>query len=253
MENKLTVIILAAGKGKRMNNPDLPKVLAELAGKPLIGHVVGSLQNLDAHKIVAIVGFHKELVKDYLGSLKIDSIVFANQDEQLGTGHAVDQARDILHHIDSNVLILAGDVPLIRHTTLKKFINLHEQNGNSLSVLSTIAPNPQGYGRIVRDPQSNFIKITEHKDATESELRIDEINSGTYVVDCNLLFKSLSKVENNNAQKEYYLTDIVSILKSEGKKVEAYPIAEFKELQGVNTPQDLENAEETYKAYTLQN
>lgn len=244
--NKLAVIILAAGKGKRMNNPDLPKVLAEIDSKPLIYYVLSQVNKLNPQQTILVVGNHKEMVIDYVEKSEFNDIQFVTQSEQLGTGHAVEMARDLLLQFDGEVLILAGDVPLLQSESLSRFINLHNECGSDISVLSTTAPNPQGYGRIVRDHDNNFLKITEHKDADDEIRKIDEINSGIYIVNAKMLFDSLKKVQNNNTQGEYYLTDIIEILKSEGKKVHAINTAPFDELQGINTSEELAKAEELY-------
>lgn len=242
----LSVIILAAGQGKRMKNPDLPKVLVNLAEKPLLGHVLDKVQELKPTKTVIIIGHKREKIRDFCNR-HYNWVEFAIQEEQLGTGHAVDQAAENLSDFAGDVLILAGDVPLLTSETLQKFSKLHSDNESKLSVLSTTAPDPTGYGRIVRDENGSFANITEHKDADEEIRKIDEINSGIFLVDSELLFKSLSQVNNQNAQGEYYLTDIVDIVRNQGIDVFAFNAADFDELQGVNSPEDLEKAEITYK------
>lgn len=238
---KISVVILAAGQGKRMNNPDLPKVLVNLDNKPLLGYVLDEIEPLAPVITVIIIGHQKELVRDYCNSFYED-IEFAIQQRQLGTGHAVAQAQENLVNFNGDVLILAGDVPLLTTDTLNKFIDLHESNNSQLSVLSAIAPNPTGYGRIVRSENGDFTKITEHKDASEEILKIDEINSGIFLVNSELLFSLLAEVGNSNAQAEYYLTDIVQLAVLRNIKVYAFNCAEFDELQGVNSPEDLEKA-----------
>lgn len=246
MNNNFSVVILAAGKGKRMKNPELPKVLVELAGKPLLGHVLEQVDILSPEKTVVVIGHKKEKVYDFLDKLNQDSISAVEQNEQLGTGHAVDQAAPVLNDYSGDVLILCGDVPLLKAETLGKFISQHNENNADVSVLSTIIDNPTGYGRIVRDSDNNFLKITEEKDANDAEKKVKEINSGVYILKAKKLFSSLKNVSNNNAQGEYYLTDIIAILRSEGAKVQAFAGAEFEELQGVNSPEDLKRAEECY-------
>ena len=242
----LAIVVLAAGKGKRMKSGDLPKVLIPLREKPLLGHVLENLEDIKPEKIILVVGHLKDKVKDYARKLNDDKITFADQDEQLGTGHAVMQAEDELENFEGDVLILAGDVPLLTTKTLDRFISEHKKNNADVSVLSTTAPDPDGYGRIVRDKEGNFTKITEHKDADEDTKKIDEINSGIFLVEKNTLVNSLKNVSNKNAQGEYYLTDIVDILKSKDKPVFAFNLADFKELQGVNSPEDLKRAEKVY-------
>jgi UDP-N-acetylglucosamine diphosphorylase/glucosamine-1-phosphate N-acetyltransferase len=246
MKKSLAVVILAAGKGKRMKNPDLPKVLVPLTGKPLLGHVLDKVSPLEPSKTVIVIGHLKEKVIDYVNGLGRDNMSFAVQSEQLGTGHAVDMAREELADFDGNVLILAGDVPLLTSKTLMAFSQNHDETGSDCSVLSTTAPDPTGYGRIIRDGEGNFLRITEHKDASEEEREVDEINSGIFCVDCKKLFDSLAKVDNKNAQGEYYLTDIIDILRGENAVVTAWNGADFDELQGVNNVDDLKRAEEAY-------
>ena len=244
----ISVAILAAGKGKRMNNPNLSKVMALLADKPLIAHVLEQTNLLNPDRIVIIVGHKKESVIDFInGNFK--DIKFAEQNEQLGTGHAVLQTESAFSSYTGNILILSGDVPLLRASTLHKFIDYHYQQSNDLSVLSTVTDNPKGYGRIVRDDSDIFVKIVEEKDADDEEKKIKEINSGIYFVKADLLFDALKRVSNNNTQNEYYLTDIIEILQKQGHKVGAYAGAKITELQGINSPDDLALAEKYYKEF----
>ncbi|TAL69775.1 MAG: UDP-N-acetylglucosamine pyrophosphorylase [Bacteroidetes bacterium] len=242
----LIIIILAAGKGKRMNNPLMAKVMAELDGIPLIGHVLNQAIKLSPEKIIIVVGHQKDSVINYINSLAYDNITFVEQKEQLGTGHAVNQAKPELSNYNVKILILAGDVPMLSSDTLKKFINYHNVQKSDVSVLSTVAPNPFGYGRIIRDEEANFIKIVEEKDASDDERNVTEINSGVFLLNADLLFKSLQEVSNKNSQAEYYLTDIIEILKNKGTRVHAFAGAEFDELQGVNSPEDLKKVEDFY-------
>ena len=243
-----SVVILAAGKGKRMNNPDLAKVMALLGGKPLIAHVLDTVAGLQPNKTVVVVGNQKQSVIDFVNSRNESNIFFAEQNEQLGTGHAVAQADSFFVDYDGDILILAGDVPLLTSETLIKFAQNHYLNKADVSVLSTFAPDPTGYGRIIRTSDRSFLKIVEHKDATELERQVNEINSGIFLVSSKLLFSSLKNVSNSNSQGEYYLTDIVEILHSSGYKVIAFAGADFDELQGINTPVDLARAEVNLKA-----
>ncbi len=244
--NRLTMLILAAGKGKRMNNPDIPKVLAKLSEQPLLYYVLKQTSLLNPTKTIVVVGHKSDLVIDFCNNSEFENIEFAYQEQQLGTGNAVLVAENNLTDADYSVLILAGDVPLLRAKTLSDFIERHNSNKSECSVLSTNAPNPTGYGRIVRDTSGNFQKITEHKDANENELKISEINSGIFLVNSEILFESLKKISNNNTQKEYYLTDIIEIMKNDDRKVFAFDCAEFNELQGINTTEELLKAEDFY-------
>ncbi len=241
-QNKIASIILAAGMGKRMNNPEIPKVLCQLNGKPLIEYVLNTVSKLNSKKNVVIVGHKKEKLYDYLK--KFNGTVFTcEQNEQLGTGHAVAQAESLFTDYKGDVLILAGDVPLISVETLNKFAEQHYRASADISVLSTIAAEPTGYGRIIRDSEGLFRKIVEEKDAKPQEKSITEINSGIYLIKSKLLFTSLKFVSNSNEQGEYYLTDIIEILRLNGAIVRAFALAEFDELQGVNSPADLLRAE----------
>jgi bifunctional UDP-N-acetylglucosamine pyrophosphorylase/glucosamine-1-phosphate N-acetyltransferase len=243
MSENLAVVVLAAGKGKRMNNPDLPKVLAEINEKPILWFVLNQIQKLTPSQIILVVGHQKLKVIEYSDSLCYNNIAYVHQDEQLGTGHAVNQTKPLLENFEGDVLILAGDVPNISSETLNKFISLHFEGNSDVSVMSAIAPDSTGYGRIIRNEDGGFLRITEHKDATEKEREIKEINSGIFVVNSKILFNALANVKNNNVQAEYYLTDIISILRDEQKNVTAFNCADFEEIQGVNNLIELENAQ----------
>nr|MBP9095721.1 NTP transferase domain-containing protein [Ignavibacteria bacterium] len=190
---KLATVILAAGKGKRMRNPDKSKVMFPLKGKPMIQHVVELALKIHSEKIILIVGHQKQTVMDFITEAfkdNMDKISFASQDEQLGTGHAVMQTKPDLENFEGDTLILSGDVPLLRFETVDKFLNFHNANGFSASLLSANFDNPFGYGRIVRDNDGNFIDIVEEKDADDEVKKISEINSGIYIVDNKNLFEA---------------------------------------------------------------
>ncbi len=238
----LAILILAAGKGKRMGNPDLPKVMALLNNKQLLSYVLDQAAVLQATRTIVIVGHQRQLVQDFLSSHYPD-VEYAVQAEQLGTGHAVLQCAELLQDFHGEVLILSGDVPLLSAATLSDFISDHLASSSHVSVLSCIAPDPTGYGRIVRDAHGKFESIVEHRDATEAQREVAEINSGIYVVNSDLLFSSLNKVQNTNAQQEYYLTDVIGILHREGYKVSAFSSSDFQELMGINTSAELQEAE----------
>jgi UDP-N-acetylglucosamine diphosphorylase/glucosamine-1-phosphate N-acetyltransferase len=240
---QIAIVILAAGKGTRMAHESLPKVLVPLRGKPLLAYVLETSQKINPTKIIAVVGYLKEKISDFCAS-NFPTIKFAIQEQQLGTGHAVSQAEGLLKDFSGDVLILAGDVPLISESTIEKFITAHTEHRNTLSVLTTTAENPTGYGRIIRDNSGNFLKIVEQKDASESEKAVKEINSGIYLVKCDKLFSALGQLKNDNSQSEFYLTDIVQILRNDSEKVSAYCLADFAELQGINSKDDLMKVEE---------
>ncbi|OGU57475.1 MAG: hypothetical protein A2X64_06770 [Ignavibacteria bacterium GWF2_33_9] len=244
-DKNLAIIILAAGQGKRMNNPNLPKVLVELKQIPLLQYVLVLSMKVQADPIISIVGHHREKVINFLNifshKLSNNTLKYAVQAEQLGTGHAVQQSEILLNEFNGNVLILSGDVPLLSEFTITNFLKLHKLSEADLSVLSSIAPNPFGYGRIVRTKNGDFERIVEEKDADERIRLIDEINSGIYLVKKDLLFSSLRLIQNENAQGEFYLTDIIEINKKAGKNVQAFNIGKFEEIQGINSQDDLEN------------
>ncbi len=237
----LAIVILAAGQGKRMKNPDIPKVLADLNSKPLLSYVLDVSSKLNPNRIISIIGHKKELVEEFLKN-NFSNVEVAYQLQQLGTGHAVMQANEKLADFEGNVLILCGDVPLLRAKTIETFANNHQNYGADLSVLSAVTKNPTGYGRIVRNESGEFYKITEEKDANDFVKKIKEINSGIFLVNSKLLFDALSKISNSNAQGEYYLTDIVEVFVKENKKCAAFIGVSFDELQGINSPEDLERA-----------
>lgn len=244
--DSISVVIMAAGKGKRMNNPLRAKVMALLAGRPLIDYVIDAATALSPEMIVVIVGHCKESVEEFIDSKNCPIIKTVEQSQQLGTGHAVAQAESLLKEFCGNVLILSGDVPLLRKSTLKEFYDLHNAGCSNLSVLTAFAGDPAGYGRIVRNSGGRFTGIVEHKDATVEQLAIKEVNSGIYLVKCEYLFPALASLKNNNAQGEYYLTDIVSIIGLANGSVEAHAIADFNELQGINSVDELKRAEEFF-------
>ena len=237
----LCIVVLAAGKGKRMGNPDLPKVMALLDGKPLIAYVLEQAYALHPSRVVVIIGHHGEMVREYVSEW-FPQTAYAWQREQLGTGHAVMQAREALGDSPCDVLILSGDVPLVTESSIRDFVRQHQSSGSSVSVLSCTMPDPTGYGRIVRSADGTFTAIVEQRDATPEQQAVAEVNSGMYVVDREALFAALAEVGNTNAQNEYYLTDVVGILRNNAHRVSAFPAPDHKELQGINTVAELEQA-----------
>ena len=236
----LSVIILAAGKGSRMNS-NKPKVLQTLAGKPLVEHVVNSVEKLNADNIIIVTGHLEEQLRSALEGKK--NITFVHQSEQLGTGHAVLQA---LPHLENQkVLILYGDVPLISTEVLDNLVNTTQDT--DLGVLTAFVENPTGLGRIIRDKFGAVVDIVEEKDAVEAQLQIKEINTGIYCVHKSLLDKWLPKLKANNNQKEYYLTDIVKFARNDSVSINVtHPIAEF-EILGVNDRVQLSNLERLWQ------
>ncbi|RWS39549.1 bifunctional UDP-N-acetylglucosamine diphosphorylase/glucosamine-1-phosphate N-acetyltransferase GlmU [Bacillus mycoides] len=237
MSNRFAVI-LAAGKGTRMKSK-LYKVLHPVCGKPMVQHVVDQVSQLGLQKLVTVVGHGAEKVQEQLGNVS----EFALQAEQLGTAHAVDQAASVLANEEGTTLVICGDTPLITAETMEALLQQHEEAGAMATVLTAYIEEPAGYGRIVRNENGHVEKIVEHKDANEEELAIKEINTGTYCFDNKALFASLSKVSNDNVQGEYYLPDVIEILKNEGHIVSAYQTEHFAETLGVNDRVALSQAE----------
>ncbi|OZU89524.1 UDP-N-acetylglucosamine diphosphorylase/glucosamine-1-phosphate N-acetyltransferase [Virgibacillus indicus] len=239
---KRYAVVLAAGQGTRMKSK-LYKVLHPVAGRPMVQHVIDQIKTVQLDKIVTVVGFGADKVIEHIG----DESDFVTQAEQLGTGHAVIQAEDLLSDKDGTTIVVCGDTPLITSDTYKALFDHHEKNGAKATVLTAKAPNPFGYGRIIRDGANEVEKIVEQKDATEEELLSDEINTGTYCFDNLALFAALQHVSNDNAQGEYYLPDVIEILREQSEKVTAFQTPEFEETLGVNDRVALAQAEKIMK------
>ena len=234
---KVTTIILAAGKGTRMKS-SLPKVLHKVCGRPMLEHVIETAKKAGSEREVVIIGSGAEEVQK-----NITGVEFALQVEQLGTGHAVLMAKDKVHDTDGVVMILCGDTPLITSDLLTKFIESHNQSKAAATVLTALMPDATGYGRIVRNQSGTVDKIVEHKDASEEELQIHEVNAGIYCFDKKILFDSLDKVTNDNAQGEYYLTDVLGIIRNQGLVINAMISNDFTQILGINSRQQLALAE----------
>ncbi|SEM84124.1 UDP-N-acetylglucosamine pyrophosphorylase /glucosamine-1-phosphate N-acetyltransferase [Ligilactobacillus sp. WC1T17] len=222
-------IILAAGKGTRMKSK-LYKVLHPVCGKSMVDHVLTQIEKNDMDEVVTIVGHGAEKVEETLG----DRTKYALQAEQLGTGHAVLQAKDILGDKEGMTIIACGDTPLFTAKTFAELFQYHESKGAVATVLTAHTDNPFGYGRIIRNDIGIVEKIVEQKDATKEEAEVTEINTGVYCFDNQELFKALAQVKNDNAQGEYYLPDVMEIFQKEGKVVAAYQMKNFEESMGVN-------------------
>jgi bifunctional UDP-N-acetylglucosamine pyrophosphorylase / glucosamine-1-phosphate N-acetyltransferase len=247
----LDVLVLAAGLGTRMKS-NLAKVLHKLDGRPLIAHVCGTATELKPNRIVVVVGHQADKVQAVLETeLGENAAGFALQAEQRGTGDAVLAAEKALGNADSTVLILSGDVPMVRAETLRNLIDNHHSQQASCTILTIKLENPTGYGRIVRDQANNFLRITEHRDAGEDERKIREVNSGIYCFDRGKLFNALRQVRPANDQGEYYLTDVAAILKSAGENVGLYCHADSREVSGVNTRAELAEFENLMRRRTI--
>ncbi|MFD1472648.1 bifunctional UDP-N-acetylglucosamine diphosphorylase/glucosamine-1-phosphate N-acetyltransferase GlmU [Companilactobacillus mishanensis] len=232
------VIILAAGKGTRMKSK-LYKVLHPVAGKAMVDHVVTQVEKIKPDFVETVIGTGAEKVRDLLG----DRTKYALQEEQLGTAHAVLQTEKDLGDKEGMTLIVNGDTPLFTADTFEKLFTYHEKQNVAVSILTAHAEDPFGYGRIIRDQKGNVSKIVEQKDASDEEKLIQEINTGVYCFDNKMLFENLHSVNNENAQGEYYLPDVVSILKSQGEKIVAYQMDDLSESLGVNDRVALSQAE----------
>ncbi len=232
----ISIVILAAGKGTRMCS-DLPKVLHTLKGRPLIEYTLDVASKLNPRRLILVVGYKKDDVIQ--ATSKFHNLEYAIQTEQLGTGHAVKVTQPLLKDFDGNILILLGDVPLISLETLINLLHFHTDKKAACTVLTAVLDDPSNYGRIVRYHDGSIRKIVEEKDATDDEKRIKEINSGIMVFDGSYLFDVLDQIKNNNAKGEYYLTDAIEILVSQGYKVCAFTATHSREVLGVNTPEQL--------------
>ncbi len=240
METKpLSIVILAAGKGTRMYS-DLPKVLHKIAGKPMVKHVINTVKSIQAKNIHLVYGHGGEVMQQHL---KDEPVNWVLQAQQLGTGHAMQQAAPFFAD-DENILMLYGDGPLIRAETLQKLIAAKPANG--IALLTVLLDEPMGYGRIVRE-NGNVVAIVEQKDASPEQLKIQEINTGVLVAEGKKLKKWLSQLTNNNAQSEYYITDIISLANQDGCQVTAVQAEDFMEVEGVNNRQQLARLERYYQ------
>jgi bifunctional UDP-N-acetylglucosamine pyrophosphorylase/glucosamine-1-phosphate N-acetyltransferase len=240
------VVILAAGKGTRMKS-DHPKVLHRVAGIPLIEHVLRLASSLDPASVTLIVGHKADAVREALG--KQPGLRFALQEPQLGTGHALLQAEPLLRGARGTVVLLSGDVPLLRHDTVTALLRAHEAGGAAATVVTAEVDAPEGYGRIVRDA-GRIVAIVEHKDATPAQRAIREINSGIYAFELGGLFDALRDVGSTNAQGEYYLPDLVKIFAARGRVVETSPVGDAREILGVNSRKELAELAEILKMRT---
>lgn len=239
MNLPLSIVILAAGKGTRMYS-DLPKVLHKIAGKPMVKHVIDTVKSIQAQNIHLVYGHGGEVMQQHLADEPVNWVL---QAEQLGTGHAMQQAAPFFAD-DENILMLYGDGPLITAKTLQKLIAAKPQNG--IALLTVNLDNPTGYGRIIRQ-NGNVVAIVEQKDATPEQLQIQEVNTGVLVADGKNLKHWLSQLTNHNAQGEYYMTDVIALANESGCIVSAVQAEDFMEVEGVNNRQQLARLERYYQ------
>lgn len=247
MREKYAAIILAAGKGTRMNEGEaspLPKVMFEANGKPIVSYAIEAVKKAGIEKIILIVGYKKEMIEKYFG----DEVEYAEQAEQLGTGHAVMMAKEKAAGAKA-IIVFYGDHALYKPKTIKDLIETYERQRPTIAMLSVILNEPMSwaFGRIIRDQKEQVQGIIEQKDCTPQQLKIKESNPGFYIFDADWLWQNLSKIKTNNIQKEYYLTDIIEIAKKQEKRIIALPVSEESEALGINTPEQLKQAETILK------
>ncbi|WP_285891408.1 bifunctional UDP-N-acetylglucosamine diphosphorylase/glucosamine-1-phosphate N-acetyltransferase GlmU [Paenibacillus pasadenensis] len=226
---KRMAVVLAAGQGKRMKSK-LYKVLHPVCGKPMVGHVMDTVEKAACEEIVVVTGHGAAQVQSFLeGRAK-----FVLQEQQLGTGHAVQQAEALLSGKEGTTIVICGDTPLVTAETIESMLELHESSGAAATVLTAEFTDPTGYGRVVRGAEGAVERIVEQKDCSPAEAAVQEINTGTYCFDNRKLFEALARVTNDNAQGEYYLTDVIGIFVSAGESVQAYCTSDLAEAIGVN-------------------
>lgn len=235
---KVASIILAAGKGTRMKS-QLPKVLHRVCGKPMLAHVIRAANDAEVNRNVVVIGHEADQVKETIGS----DVQWVYQMEQLGTGHAVLQAETSLADFDGSILVLCGDTPLITSGTVKEIIRSHLSSGNAATVLTARMEDPSGYGRVIRDKKGQVLEIIEHKDAMPEQLKIKEVNTGIYCFQGQKLFASLKKITPSNAQGEYYLTDVLTVMRKNDERIGAVQVNDPLETMGINNRIQLAEAE----------
>lgn len=249
MMEKYAAVILAAGKGTRMNEglaSPIPKIMFGLNGKKIIDWSVKLIRDSGIEKVVLIVGYKKELIEDHFKN----DVEYAVQNEQLGTGHAVMMAEDVLKDKAESIIIFYGDNCLYKPESVKRLIDLYEKEKPTIAILTVKFDDPVfwAFGRILRDSSSEVIGIREQKDCSEEELKIKESNPGFYIVDSAWLWENLKKINNQNAQGEYYLTDIIELAKAQNKRIIATPVSEEAEALGINNPDQLKEAEKVLQS-----
>lgn len=244
----LGAVILAAGKGTRMKS-DLPKVVHEVAGAPMVRWVVDACRQVGCTNIVLVVGHRQEDVRAvFEKGADASMLSYAEQSPQLGTAHAVQCAQPELAGFAGDLLILCGDGPLIRAETLERLIDRHRSTGAALTMATAVLEDPSGYGRILRDDEGRFRGIVEQKNASPSELLIREVNPSYYCIRSETLFSALPRVERNEVSGEYYLTDLPAMLQSEGERVEVIDAVPPEDALSINTPEQLAQADEALRS-----
>ena len=242
MQERFVTIIMAAGKGKRMNN-SLPKVLHLLAGQPLVRYVIDLARKVGSERIILVVGHRYDLVE---AATNEDGVEYVIQKKQLGTGDAVKVCQKSLNGYSGDVLVLSGDVPLMKAETVEAAWKLHRSSNAAVTVFTFKAEEAFGYGRIVRGDKNELLRIVEQNDASPQELQIKEVNAGIYFFKSDKLFQALSSISNNNASGEYYLTDTISVIKDWGEPEAAFLVEDPLEVAGVNTQEQLSDLENQF-------
>ncbi len=242
MNQPLAAVVLCAGKGTRMKS-DLAKVLHQVDGRPLVDYVVDTVEQLDLSPNVVVVGHQAEQVRAVLRGRRV---VFADQPEQLGTGDAVRRAEPLLCDFEGTLAVLCGDGPFLRPSTVQELFRRHEDGGFDATILTAVLPDATGYGRVLRNGQGEVLRIVEHKDATPAEREVREINSSIYCFRYPLVQDALREVRDENRQREFYLTDTIAILRRWGRRVGAWIAPDPREVEGINTPQQLEDLARYY-------
>ncbi len=244
-KQKLATVILAAGKGTRMKS-DLPKVLHIVNDKPMLNHVIDLARQLNSERIINILGHKKYLVIEAIASENVEYVI---QEPQLGTGHAVRQTETLLKDFHGDVLVLSGDVPLLRKSTIDKILKLHREADNGATVLTAIFDDPHGYGRVIRKNNDTLDYIIEEKDCNDEQRKIKEINAGIYIFKSKELFPALNKIKNDNKQKEYYLPDALKYIANAGQSIALHITREPIEITGVNTVEQLRELNLIFKKW----
>ena len=239
-----TAVVMAAGKGTRMQS-DLPKILVEVCGRPMIDYVLDALAAGGIERVVAVIGHQADLVKARLE--KRPGILFAQQAEQLGTGHAVMAAQHLLTDHESPVLVVAGDAPMMEGDSVAALMDEYERRPAACILGTAHKENPTGLGRILRDINGDFVGIVEEKDASDEQRRITEVNMSYYVFHCGDLLEALGHLRTNNVQSEYYITDCPGVFRDERKEVRALPVLQPHETLGINTLEELAVVEDTMR------
>jgi bifunctional UDP-N-acetylglucosamine pyrophosphorylase/glucosamine-1-phosphate N-acetyltransferase len=237
----LSVVVLAAGKGKRMKS-EIPKVLHQISGKPMLYYILSVACKLNPKNIFTVVGYKGKLVSDYIES-EFPEVKTVVQKDQLGTAHAVSVLKKQKEYLGKEILILPGDCPLVNLDTLKKLVASKAASGSSACIITSLVPDPEGYGRIIKDKKGDIIKIVEEADASAEEKKINEVNSSFYCFDSRSLFENIGKIDRSNIQKEYYLTDIIEVLIKNGENICCLKVRDYREVIGINNMVQLTKAE----------